>query len=96
MFTHLTEAAAAGHRADLRRQADLQRLVAVIRADRSSRHARGGRSGRAFAWAAAGTARRTRPVARHAASSARAEDSIASLAATRESGQQAPARRHAA
>jgi hypothetical protein len=35
MFTHLTEAAAADHRADLRRQADLQRLAAAARADRS-------------------------------------------------------------
>jgi hypothetical protein len=96
MFTHLTEAAAAGHRADLQRQADMQRQAAVIRADRSSRHARGGRSGRAFAWAAVGTARRTRPVARHAASSTQAGGSRASLAAARESGQPEPARRRAA
>jgi hypothetical protein len=40
MFTYLTEAAAAEHYADLRREADLWRLAAAARGDASSRPGR--------------------------------------------------------
>jgi len=40
MFTHLTEAAAADHRAALRREADLRRLAAAARAGRPGRPGR--------------------------------------------------------
>jgi len=69
MFTYLTEAAAAAHFADLRRQADLWRLAAAARADESGRP---GRRLRRAAGRHAGQRRRSPATAAGSASTASA------------------------
>jgi hypothetical protein len=67
MFTYLTEAAAAAHYADLRREADLWRLAAAARGDDSSRPRR---RFRRAAGRHAGQSRRSAATATRTASAA--------------------------